>query len=58
MNSPLNDKDTKHESYIKQQAKCLRRDLHLMKKVFVLVWRSAGLTLKPLGSSPQEGTSP
>jgi len=28
MDNPLNDKDTKHESYIKQQAKCLRRDLH------------------------------
>ena len=25
---PLNDKDTKHENYIKQQAKCLRGDLH------------------------------
>ena len=25
-----------------------------LKKVFVLVYRSAGLTLKPLGSSPYE----
>ena len=46
----LNNEHKNHKNCINQQAKCLGGNLHF-KKVFVLVCRSAELTLKPLGSS-------
>ena len=45
MNNPLNDKDTQHESYIKQQAKCLGSNLH-NKKGFCTRVQECGVNLE------------
>ena len=41
-----NDKDTKYKNYIKQQAKCLRGDIHKDKKVFVLMCKKCAVNLE------------